>query len=122
MKHMLAVFAVVLLLVAVWVHSAGRQLNANSRHPHMRFFAMGAKLELYRLDTGLCPETLSDLVMSSAPDWHGPYARPQDLLDRWGRPILYKRSPDGMRCSLSGLGADGLPGGTDEADDIHLEY
>ncbi len=122
MKHLLAVFAIVLLLVAVSVDSTRRQLNAKSSHPHMRYLAMGAKIELYRLDTGLCPETLSELVMSSAPDWHGPYARPQDLLDRWGRAILYERSPDGLRCSLSGLGADGVPGGTDEAEDIHLEY
>lgn len=122
MKQILVMFAIVLLLVAASVDSTRRQLNAKSRHPHMKYLAMGAKIELYRLDTGLCPESLSELVMSSAPDWHGPYARPQDLLDRWGRAIRYERSAGGLRCAIRGLGADDLSGGTDEAEDIHLEY
>jgi hypothetical protein len=43
------------------------------------------------------------------------------FFDAWGREIRYSRSEDGRSFTLSSLGKDGEPGGTDENRDLELE-
>jgi general secretion pathway protein G len=85
---------------------------------------ISAALDLYRLDTGAYPtadEGLQALIVKPAQTshWHGPYLTRNDgIIDPWGRPYIYKPSPDGGPPVIMSYGADGKPGGTDQDQDI----
>ncbi|NDC35773.1 MAG: type II secretion system protein GspG [Synechococcaceae bacterium WB9_2_112] len=83
-------------------------------------------LALYRLDNFAYPtaeQGLSALVAAPtvpplAPNWKaGGYLQklPQDP---WGRPFVYKVSPDGLDVEIISLGADGKEGGSGFATDL----
>ncbi|MEY2776181.1 MAG: hypothetical protein RLY30_279 [Pseudomonadota bacterium] len=83
-------------------------------------------LALYRLDNYAYPsqeQGLSALVAAPtaaplAPNWKaGGYLQklPQDP---WGRPFIYKVTPDGLDVEIISLGADGKEGGTGFAADL----
>ena len=83
-------------------------------------------LALYRLDNYTYPtneQGLSALVQAPtlpplAPNWKaGGYLQklPQDP---WGRPFIYKVTPDGLDVEIISLGADGKEGGSGFAADL----
>jgi general secretion pathway protein G len=80
--------------------------------------ALGSKVELFILETGQLPHTLNDLLVGRGSEWHGPYARPADLLDTWGRPYHYRRDNPNVEFELITLGSDAAPGGDGDARDI----
>ena len=79
-------------------------------------------VETYVFDTGQLPRQLSDLLTAQAPHWDGPYIRPEELLDPWKRPLIYRVYPEqGMRFSIATLGADGESNGPHAKDDYWIE-
>lgn len=76
--------------------------------------AISDAIDLYRLDTGSNPLDLKDLTSTGKGD--APYLNrsPEDL---WGNPYVY-RHYSGRVYELLSYGADGLPGGEGEGEDI----
>jgi general secretion pathway protein G len=89
---------------------------------------LGAALDAYRLDNGRYPTTQQGLEAlraepSSEPrprSWRGPYLRRDVPQDPWDSPYIYRSpgdaNPNGF--DLMSYGADGRPGGEDEAADL----
>lgn len=81
-------------------------------------------LDLYRLDVGRYPsneEGLEALVgrPQSAANWTGPYLRQRRLpADPWERPYVYRQPGKHGPFDLYTLGADNLPGGNGEDQDV----
>jgi general secretion pathway protein G len=85
--------------------------------------ALSKAIDQYRLDTGVFPSTdigLKALVQKpdGMPRWQGPYLQKEAPADPWGRPYIYRLSPDGVSYELMTLGKDGRPGGDNENVDI----
>ena len=84
---------------------------------------LAGKIENYQLDTGALPARLEDLVAApaNATGWLGPYAKPAELKDPWGRAIEYRVPGEGKPFDLLSLGKDGQPGGSSYDADIKYE-
>lgn len=76
-------------------------------------------IDTYRLDLGKYPSKLEDLRTSQDARWDGPYL-PKDIpLDPWGNEYIYKASGEnGSPYTILSYGADGKPGGIDNAADV----
>lgn len=82
-------------------------------------------LDQYRLDVGTYPSTEQGLgALNVQPTgvakWQGPYLKKAVPLDPWDRPYVYVLQPGGSTVDIVSYGADGTPGGVDEAKDISL--
>ena len=82
-------------------------------------------LEQYRLDVGTLPtpEQGLEALMVAPPGtskWQGPYLKKAVPPDPWGHAYVYKLSETRRDAEIISLGADGQPGGADEAKDILL--
>jgi general secretion pathway protein G len=81
-------------------------------------------LDLFRLDVGRYPaeqEGIAGLVEKPAAlaRWGGPYLKVRDLpRDPWGRPYIYRFPGQHADFDLFSFGADNLPGGSGENQDI----
>ena len=87
--------------------------------------ALEKSLEQYRLDTGHFPTQEQGLVAvvkkpNNEPRWEGPYLKKDLPMDPWGRPFIYKVPGTRGDFDLSSLGKDGVPGGTGEGADLHI--
>lgn len=74
---------------------------------------------LYRLDNGRVPAVLEELWIrpANSPKWGpDPYVNKRPPKDPWGNEYTYERR--GRQIELISLGADGVPGGTDEDADL----
>ena len=47
-------------------------------------------VDTFNLDTGQLPVDLSQLLATDLPGWDGPYLRPGDLEDPWGKLVIYR--------------------------------
>jgi hypothetical protein len=79
--------------------------SGNESVKQLRFYASQVRLEqidkaiqIFYLDAGSFPQNLDKLAMYG-------YLDPEDLIDPWGRPYAFGRSPGGYQ--LVGLDADG---------------
>lgn len=88
---------------------------------------LGTALDAFRLDVGRYPTTDEGLaalweapVGVPASRWHGPYLRRRVPLDPWGAAYLYRApgTANPRAYDLLSLGADGQPGGVDDAADL----
>lgn len=85
---------------------------------------LSVALDLYRLDIGRYPsgeEGLQALIESpqTAANWTGPYLRQRTLpADPWERPYVYRQPGKHGPFDLYTLGADNLPGGSGEDQDV----
>lgn len=85
---------------------------------------LSVALDLFRLDAGRYPrqdEGLRALLRKpeAIANWRGPYLKRDTLLnDPWSRPYLYQSRDDGGTFSISSLGSDGAPGGSDDKADL----
>lgn len=88
----------------------------------------GAALDAYRLHNHAYPSTRQGLEAlrreplsrPRPPDWRGPYVRKEIPMDPWGNPYEY-RSPGTANpwgYDLISYGADGKPGGRQDAADV----
>lgn len=80
------------------------------------------KVETYRIEKSEWPGNELGLAILSEPHakpTSSYYASPDQLLDPWGRPLLYiLPGPDGHPFEILSYGADGEPGGEDENSDL----
>lgn len=82
----------------------------------------------YAMDCGRVPSEAQGLdalwrkpVLEPVPgQWAGPYVRREIGPDPWGRDYDYRvPGPEGLAFAVVSYGADGRPGGTGEAADVH---
>lgn len=88
--------------------------------------ALSQAIDLFHLDTGHWPATLSQLIERPAEHalrnkWSGPYLHdPDGLLDPWNRPYRYAApaadQPKLTKANLWSVGEDGVDG---TSDDVH---
>ena len=78
-------------------------------------------LDAFKVDTGHYPKGTSGLLelvqqQNGTTNWHGPYSRPDMLLDPWGHKYIYvypgKHNTNGY--DLFSAGPDGKPGTGDD--------
>jgi general secretion pathway protein G len=84
---------------------------------------LGQALDQFRLDTGRYPTTsegMNALITDPGLNgWDGPYLKKALPNDPWGRPYHFEAPGAHGDYDLISYGADGNPGGEDEAKDIN---
>jgi len=124
---LLEIIIVIVLIGAVLTLVGSRVLGGADRGKanltRSQIQTLAGKIENYQLDTGKLPAKLDDLVTApgGASNWLGPYAKPAELNDQWGRPIEYRVPGQGRPFDLVSLGKDGQPGGSSYDADIVFE-
>jgi general secretion pathway protein G len=98
--------------------------DSRVRSARLQIDSLAAALDLFYLDTGRYPsasEGLQALIAKtpSVDRWNGPYLQQSALpVDPWGQPYEYRVPGENSAYEIVSLGADGRPGGTDDASDI----
>ncbi|MDP1956264.1 MAG: type II secretion system major pseudopilin GspG [Polaromonas sp.] len=82
-------------------------------------------LDQYRLDVGSYPSAEQGLAAlntqpSGVSKWQGPYLKKALPMDPWDKAYIYVLQAGGSAIDIVSYGADGKPGGTEEAQDISL--
>jgi general secretion pathway protein G len=127
--ELLVVIVVIAILATLVAPNVFRHVGAaKDATARSQIEMLGAALDAYRLDNGRYPTTEQGLdALWTAPtaeprpaSWHGPYLRKPAPLDPWQHPYAYTSpgqvNPTGY--DLLSYGADGKPGGDDDAADI----
>jgi general secretion pathway protein G len=70
---------------------------------------IGLALDNYRLDVGKYPDSLEELLSSSATGWKGPYLKKKIPLDPWGNSYVYELVESGENFHLSSTGGGKEP-------------
>lgn len=122
--HSTAGFTLIELLVVIGILAViaaivapnllGKADDANVNATKVQIEQIGAAIDLYRLETGKYPESLTDLVEKPADNerWKGPYLRKKSLLqDPWHNDIQYAYPGEHAKYDLYSYGSDGQPGG-----------
>ncbi len=129
--ELLVVVAIIGILVAtVLPRFTGRTEQARSNRAEAEIYgSIATALDMYELDFGRYPESLSYLWVSEAPsghgvddyreNWNGPYIkrariRESSIVDPWGRPYQYKAVNNGASYELLSTG----PNAQEPSDDI----
>ena len=99
--------------------------RAKSQTARIQLENVKAALQIFYLDTGRYPteaEGLGALVDKPGviENWQGPYLDIGNIVDPWGRQILYRYPGKVSEFELFTLGRDGQPGGSKEDSDINL--
>ena len=120
---MLVVIIIGVLAAMVVPRFAGRTEQAKIARASSDIAAIGLGLDLYELDLGQYPASLTELVAKEAPagmsqegrdKWNGPYLKKGLPKDPWGRDYQYnKESQHNQDYDLFSLGPDGQPGNDD---------
>lgn len=124
---LLEIIIVIVLIGAVLTLVGTRVLGGQDRGKanlaKAQIQTLAGKVENFQLDTGTLPARLEDLVSqpSDARGWLGPYAKPTELKDPWGREIQYRAPGEGQPFELISLGRDGQVGGESFDADIRFE-
>ena len=121
--ELIVVIALVAVLAAVVAPNLlGKASDANRKSAMIQLEKVANSIELYRLETGRYPETLTDLVQQpqGVERWKGPYLRKRALLkDPWGNELVFRRPGEHGPFDLASYGGDGQPGGEGDDADIH---
>ena len=124
--EMIVVIVVIAVLATLVAPNVFRNVGAaKTTTARAQIETVGAALDAFKLDVGRYPTTAEGLdALMTAPagaaGWHGPYLKKRVPADPWGHPYAY-RSPgeaNPREYDLLSLGADGQPGGQDEAADL----
>lgn len=97
--------------------------KSNTKVARAQIEALGQALDQYRIDVGQYPSTEQGLAAlrvqpANLPKWKGPYLKRDLSGDPWGNAYQYKMPGQHGEYDLLSLGADGQPGGQDEAADV----
>jgi len=120
--ELMVVIAIIGLLAAVvTVNVMGQTYKARLARVKADMDGIKNALKLYKVDTGLYPQQLGGLWENpgGAPSWGPePYLEPETTppLDPWGHEYVYQFN--GSDYEIISYGADGAPGGQDEAVDL----
>lgn len=115
--ELLIVITIMGLLVSIVAPDLfGNVEKAKTKTAEAQLKVIGTALDSYRLDMGVYPEKLEQLVQGNDPLWAGPYIKevPQDP---WQVNYAYTRQ-NLTQFELKSYGADKKPGGEKEAADI----
>ena len=123
--ELLVVLAILGMIVAFVTPQVLKYLGrAKSDAAHIQIENLAGSLDLFRLDVGRYPSTTEGLqALIEHPvglnNWNGPYLKQKAVpLDPWNRPYNYKSPGDHGDYDLFTLGADGVPGGSGENQDV----
>lgn len=120
--ELLAVIAILGLIAAFAVPQVLKWVSgARSDSARIQIEALGATIDLYRLEVGSYPPTLEALVEKphGAERWNGPYLKKKVIpKDPWGHDYVYRYPGKNGGYDLMSLGADNSEGGEGEQKDI----
>lgn len=120
--ELLAVIAILGLIAAFAVPQVLKWVSgARSDSARIQIEALGASIDLYRLEVGSFPPTLDALVEkpSGVDRWDGPYIKKKVIpKDPWGNDYVYRYPGNDGEYDLMSLGADNSVGGEGEQKDI----
>ena len=120
--ELLAVIAILGLIAAFAVPQVLKWVSgARSDSARIQIEALGASIDLYRLEVGSFPPTLEALVEKppGADRWDGPYLKKKVIpKDPWGHSYVYRYPGNNGSYDLMSLGADNSEGGEGEQKDI----
>jgi len=120
--ELLAVIAILGLIAAFAVPQVLKWVSgARSDSARIQIAALGASIDLYRLEVGSFPPTLEALVVkpSGQDRWDGPYIKKKLIpKDPWGNDYIYRYPGNNGDYDLMSLGADKSEGGEGEHKDI----
>jgi general secretion pathway protein G len=98
----------------------GKAEGAKVKAAHSQVSRLSMAVESYYLDTGITPESLSQLVTDSGDSgWNGPYVKESSLKDPWGREYEFRMPGEHGEFDIYSLGPDGQPGGEGKNADIN---
>lgn len=127
LMEMLVVLVLIGLIAAVAIPQVMRMFEgAKAKAARIQLQTVGQSLHFYQLDNGDYPDVRQGLAaLWTAPEgvegWTGPYVRREEqLVDPWGRKLLYAPPAEGKNFTLKTLGADGAEGGS--GDDADIAY
>ncbi len=95
--------------------------GARSDSARIQIEALGASIDLYRLEVGSFPPTLEALIEKppGVDNWNGPYLKKKVIpKDPWGNDYVYRYPGRNGDYDLMSLGADKSEGGEGEQKDI----
>ena len=120
--ELLAVIAILGLIAAFAVPQVLKWVSgARSDSARIQIEALGASIDLYRLEVGSYPPTLEALVEKphGAERWNGPYLKKRVIpKDPWGHNYVYRYPGKNGGYDLMSLGSDNSEGGEGEQKDI----
>ena len=120
--ELLAVIAILGLIAAFAVPQVLKWVSgARSDSARIQIEALGASIDLYRLEVGSYPPTLEALVEKphGAERWNGPYLKKRVIpKDPWGHDYVYRYPGKNGGYDLMSLGSDNSEGGEGEQKDI----
>ena len=127
LMEMLVVLVLIGLIAAVAIPQISHLLgSAKSKAARIQLETLNRSLSFYQLDNGAFPTAEQGLAAlwtrpGDLPTWNGPYVREErQLVDPWGRPMLYRLTGENRAFTLISLGADGREGGTGEDADVSM--
>ena len=122
---LIEIILVVVLIGGIVAFAATRILGGGDRAKvnlaRAQVQTLGEKVQQFEMDTGAVPNSLQELVSSSASGWLGPYAKEAELKDPWGTAFEYRTPGEGRPYEIVSLGSDRAAGGESTAADIRLE-
>ena len=120
--ELLAVIAILGLIAAFAVPQVLKWVSgARSDSARIQIEALGASIDLYRLEVGSFPPTLEALIEKppGVDNWNGPYLKKKVIpKDPWGNDYIYRYPGSNGSYDLLSLGADNAEGGEGERRDI----
>lgn len=120
--ELLAVIAILGLIAAFAVPQVLKWVSgARTDSARVQIEALGASIDLYRLEVGSFPPDLQALVEQppGVERWDGPYLRKRVIpKDPWGNDYVYRYPGQHGDYDLISLGADNTEGGEGEQRDI----
>lgn len=124
--EMIVVLAIIGLIAAVAVPQVMKALSGSkTKAAKIQLETVMNSLHYYNIDVGTYPSQEQGLKLlwtaNGIEGWDGPYVRREEqLIDPWGRPLLYAVPGTDGPFELKSLGADGKEGGTGADADISL--
>ncbi len=99
--------------------------KSKSKIARAQIESLDKALDQYRLDVGSYPTAEQGLAAlnaqpSGVAKWQGPYLKKALPADPWGNDYSYVLQPGARTIDIISYGADGKPGGTDDAQDVSL--
>lgn len=119
---LIEILIVLVLIGGIVAFAASRILGGGDRAKFnlakAQVQTLAEKVNQYEMDTGSLPQSLGELVQSSADGWLGPYAKEPELKDPWGTAFEYRAPGESAAFDIVSLGADRKAGGDSVASDI----
>jgi general secretion pathway protein G len=127
--EILIVLAIIALIAALVGPQLFAQLDrAKVTTARVQVRSLEAALQTMELDIGRYPSASEGLALLTNADrrtvagWNGPYLSSGLPSDPWGHAYVYDPAPDAAHApKVHSLGADGKPGGQDNAADVYAD-